>query len=395
MNQLQALGTASSGQRVSHPQLFRPKPVYSRLYGLGLLGTAALCLSPFALFTFVVGIEPGGLLVASIIALLAASAAIWVYALKQVLRVKYAKGILGRRRHIHPLVQPGGFKSLMRQSVVQSEFDSEHKVFTHRTTIDLKTIDDIGMIGPAELPDSVLKEQIRYRFYDLIVDIYRKSRHSEYKSHERYYTLCELKLRKAVPHLVFDSKAANREQFRSIYLSSQKLEAAAGFEQYFTLYSPKYHAIETLSFITPEVIEAMIHLRYCDFEFIGDSLICYAPLLDKADLATMRRRCLVLHSKVNDNLPLYQFKQSEIDAFGRNLLKRPLRYLPLTLMTALLAGVCLWLAVFALGQGHFSPQAWAGGVLFSIGCVSFIHTMAKEYRKNKKLEQRFLRSRRD
>ena len=140
---------------------------------------------------------------------------------------------------------------------------------------------------------------------------------------ERCYTIFEAKLRQIVPHLVFDSRKAKGRQFRSIYLKSERLQAVFGaeFERLFVSHSPEHHDIETLSFITPEVVEAMIDLPDCDLELIDNSLLAYAPFLPAKKVDDFRCRWLNLHRKLNDNLRHYQLPDQDIKPFGRRLLK--------------------------------------------------------------------------
>lgn len=205
---------------------------------------------------------------------------------------------------------------------------------------------------------------------------------------ERSYTVFEAKLRQPASHLVFDSKLAKKRQFRAIYSGSQQLKGVLGdqIERLFAVYSPIHHTIETLSFITPEVIEAIIGLDDCDIEFVDNSLLCYSSFLPPKRLDSFRRRCSNLHAKVNDNLRLYQASESAVKTFGRRLLKDYRR----KIITGLLLAV-LGLAVAILGLAVLSIEVVIQAVILASSGVKVIVSGFKTRAYNQRVEQEFLR----
>lgn len=190
-----------------------------------------------------------------------------------------------------------------------------------------------------------------------------------------------------MPHLVFDNKQAGGHQFRRIYLNSQKLSLDGNFDDYFATYSPEYHQIETLSFITPEVLWAMIELQNCDVEFLDDYLLCYAPLLRHDQLATFRQRCLELHIKVNDNLSDYVERQQKTVPFARRLRKNPLRYI----LMILTSGALFVYFVYLTALAPFDGRSFFVLAVTSLSFVYFVVKMIKEAQYNRRLKARFLK----
>ena len=187
------------------------------------------------------------------------------------------------------------FDTCIDRSFINS-FYSDSK--TDKVTI--QPFDD-SIAGTPNLKRSFFNEMPKYMLFDLVVeDFDSKGR----KANIYYATLCEIKLRQPVINLIFDSRSARGSQFKVWLLRSQRLKMPLEFEKHFTTYSPKYHAIETLQLITPEVLEAMIDLKDSDIEFVGDSLLCFGPLLPIKQLADFRSRCLTLHDKVTTTICL-------------------------------------------------------------------------------------------
>ena len=361
--------------------LLKSKATYAHSPGLGvtLISSTIFISTVFGMVIWLISSKSGaGATFIYIFTLCGVMSVPIFISIKLILRSRHIKKLFKRRRYLAAL--GADFVTHISQTVAHSEFEGKDN------KIHFNIIDDQALIGQPVWPASVSDEKVAYRIYDFKAEIYQRSRHGRNKVTDKYYTILEIKLRKPVPHLVFDSKTANKQQFKSIYVAAQKLEAAANFDEYFTLYSPKHHSIETLSFITPEVIEAMIDLRDCDFEFIGDSLLCYAPLLDEAELVGLRQRGLLLHAKVNDNLRRYTPAVKQIDEFGRQLLKNPWRILPMTIGISLLAGA-FWISLI-FSDFAFEVLLYALGLTALAAVLIFAIIGIK--RKNQQLEEQFL-----
>lgn len=186
----------------------------------------------------------------------------------------------------------------------------------------------------------IIGETDTWRLYDVVFSFYRKLKSGGYKSKKVFYTIFEIKLQRQVTHAVFDSKSARRRQFKPYYLDSQRVSMDVNFDDYFDTYVPQYYHVDALSFLSPEVLDALVQLRDYDFEFVHDRLFCYAPLLPEGQLDTFRDKCLWLHGKVNDNLDTYrddrligEERRHKVTEFGSRLLASPMKYAPMMVLS--------------------------------------------------------------
>ncbi len=218
----------------------------------------------------------------------------------------------------------------------QGSLDDQSLAWLNQSAVGIE-LDDVDRAALIETGDG-------WQLYDIVFDSYRRTKHGRYKSRESFYTVFEVRLRRSVPHLVFDSKTAKRRQFGRLYFKAQQLKFGPVFDRQFASYAPKYYQIDALSFITPEVMEAMLAMPGRDFEFLGDRLVGYAPLLEAEELDRFRTQSLNLHRQVNDNLASYRDDRldrvrgkQEVADFGQQLLKNPYRNLVLIILSGLLS----------------------------------------------------------
>lgn len=250
--------------------------------------------------------------------------------------------------------------------------------------IELNGVDGTGLIDSDD----------DWRLYDIVFNTYRRTRYGRYKSKENFYTVLEFRLRRAVPHLIFDSKLAKGRQFSRLYSQGQQLQLAPVFDEQFYSYAPKHYQIDTLSFITPEVLEAMLAMYGCDFEFLGSRLVCYAPLLPARELDSFRGQGLNLWRQVDDNLATYRDDRldrgrgkQEVAKFGQRLLENPYQGMIITVALGLLwAGI----VVLAIQRGDWRILVSQGSVLVFILFTALVASTIATKRKNRRLEDAFL-----
>lgn len=310
----------------------------------------------------------------------------FVHAIKEIRILTYAKKILEARRWISTatpeLVGDIIAGSIIDEGLIVSK--ENYKISRSVRLIDETIISSSfqPILGPN-------KEEISYAMYDVILNITRKDKVST-----AYYTVLKVKLRQLVPHLIFDSKLAEGRQMKNTYLQSQKLDLNILLSEFFTVYSPRHHEIKTLSFITPEVIEAIIALKNYDIEFVDDSLVFYSSLLPGEALADFRSKCLMMHSKVNDNLSLYT-SEPDLSPLGQRLLKSPKRYIMALIPFSILIIVVdiSILKSFGLNQSSFS-QMMLYGAIFHFALIMGITKTVKIIRHNKRLQKEYLQNKR-
>lgn len=197
-------------------------------------------------------------------------------------------------------------------------------------------------------------------------EYHQQTRGGSYLAIERYYTVYEATLIRQLPHLVFDSKKAKKRQFKFIYHGSQKIGLEGNFDQHFETYSPQEYHIDTLSFITPEVMQAFIDVSpYCDIEIVGNKLLLYAPLLADYEIAAFEERGRYIASHINDNIDNYRDdrlhgdeRKSDVTSFAKTLMRSYTKKLVLAIVFgALTFGILLtglltldWEVIFNWGS---------------------------------------------
>ena len=241
-----------------------------------------------------------------------------------------------------------------------------------------------------ELISSLLYQQDNWRISD-VTPLVGKERALKSRG---FYTVFEAKLPRVVPHLIFDSHQAKGQQFERLFLQSQRLPGlAVGFDEYFKGYSPQGYQLDTLSFITPEVIEALTALKAYDIEFVANSLFCYAPLLPQAELADFRKKARQLWAKVNHNLANYKddrltglARHNDVTRFASSLLKNPWRWRGLIILTGSVSLLIVSLTVYYDNREILLHQS-STVCLFTF-IASLIHALLVR-RANKRKEANF------
>ena len=223
-------------------------------------------------------------------------------------------------------------RELLRMWIVHKHLKTSQKALAtsgvstslllNATNDELNGVDYMRQIGTGE----------SWQLYETTYNFYRRTKSGEYLSKQVYYTVLEVHLSRPVPNLIFDSKSSKGQQFKYLYLKSQKLSFEGDFDKYFTSYAPDHYEIDTLSFITPEVMHKLIDTREYDIELQKDRLILYGPLLEREGLIAMRTAGLALAAEINDNLDNYRDsylsgndRLTQTAPFARKLLKSPFR----------------------------------------------------------------------
>jgi hypothetical protein len=239
----------------------------------------------------------------------------------------------------------------------------------------------------------LLQEGEFWKVYDATFNFYRQTKYGEYKAKQLYYTVFEAKLQRIVPHIIFDSKSAKGRQFRYQYLQSQRLSFEGDFDGNFDSYTPQKYHIDTLSFISPEVLQALMEMHDFDIEFVQDRLFCYGPLLPVGKLDEFKQRCLGVYAKVNDNLDSYrddrlegEYRKNNVTSFGRQLLRSPMKYVPLLILSGLGTITIVYFSIRLKNWELFFNQASA--LIWGTFAI-MLGTIMKLVRKNQKLEKEF------
>ena len=224
--------------------------------------------------------------------------------------------ILERRREKFDRSAIKDFQSYISQAVFNEEFSKRNHSLKRRPTeinLQVQPFDDQALIGRVKLSKKNKQKSLNYQFYDVVATV----KNHRYDQSKYYYTILEMKLCKKVPRLIFDSKLAKKTQFKSVYAKEQKVQMDEDFDAFFNVYSPHHCSAQVLTFLTPAIKDNMIYLDRYDFELIGDSLLCYAPLLDERQLIYFRENCFRLQAALDQSLSSVRFDKSQIQTFGK------------------------------------------------------------------------------
>ncbi len=225
-----------------------------------------------------------------------------------------------------------------------------------------------------------------WKLYDLVFSFWSDSRLGRYVAKELYYTVFDGKLVREVPHILFDSKTAHHQQFSSMYAHAQRLSLEGDFDRYFDTYVPQAYKIDSLSFITPEVMELLVSAKNYDIELVDDRLLLIGPLTDKSDLDAMQALGQQLTASFNDNLDTYKddrlvgaSRATEVTPFARTLVHSMTRQIIATVFVAGLFGFTIFQSIT---DNHSKTLLVVAGIYFVILLIA-IGSMLITAQKNK------------
>jgi hypothetical protein len=132
-------------------------------------------------------------------------------------------------------------------------------------------------LGYQEFVDYVSSEDWSY-FDWKYVERLRFDQTTRYTSNYVYYGVMAAKLPRPLPNVFFDSKISRGHQFWLELTGAQRHRLEGDFDKYFRTYFAKDYAIDSLSFITPDVMEALIAASEYDIEIVGDRVLFYGPI---------------------------------------------------------------------------------------------------------------------
>lgn len=117
-----------------------------------------------------------------------------------------------------------------------------------------------------------------WNYIDLAYDIYTQTKNGEYKAKTVYYSILVTQLPRVLPNVFFDSKTEDGRKYKAKFTADQRRQLEGDFDQYFDTYFAEGYTIDSMSFITPDVMQAMEAASSYDIEIIGDRLLLYGPV---------------------------------------------------------------------------------------------------------------------
>lgn len=183
--------------------------------------------------------------------------------------------------------------------------------FVHASILKTHDVREPSSINVVNGPDWI--------YTDLDYKVYSKTKNGgEYHSADVYYAAMSIKLPRELPNVIFDSLTARKRQFQLEFDDKQQLTMEGNFNQYFMAYCPDGYSIDTLSFITPDVMETLIMAKDYDIEIVKNRLYLYTSLGDPSiQIDDMVTKIHAIEKELLDNILTYRDARLSAD-IGRN-----------------------------------------------------------------------------
>ncbi len=218
--------------------------------------------------------------------------------------------------------------------------------------------------GSKILRSLLLKQTHKWQVYDLE---FMRTTDGASAQIAQYHTVFEGVLSREVPNIVFDSHVAHGKQFRSYFVGAQRVTLDADMGDYYDAYVPSSYSIDTLSIIGPEVLYAMREFTLpCDIEFVGKTMVCYAPLLPYDKVDEFESQCAGLLKVFDDTLINYRDdhtygkdRRTAVHGFARELMRSPFyRWPALVLSMATFIGIIVFVTINQQWDEFFMTPVW-------------------------------------
>jgi len=146
-----------------------------------------------------------------------------------------------------------------------------------------------------------------WNYINLSYGIYKQTKYGDYKASVIYYTVMSAQLPRVLPNVFFDSKKARGRQFKTVFKGSQKHSLEGDFDEYFTTYFGEDYKIDSLSFITPEVMVALQEASDYDVEIINNQVMLYGPMFAaELQIPDMSNKLMAVKNKLMNNIVTYR-----------------------------------------------------------------------------------------
>jgi hypothetical protein len=242
-------------------------------------------------------------------------------------------------------------------------------------------------VGDANYQTDLVATGYGWQIYDMTyLPVYSKG------SEIRCSTVFEAELVRITPHLVFDAKRARGRQLRTYYIDEQRLSFEGEFDRFFDVYAPEHYETDTLTFVSPEVMQSFMELKDYDAELIHGRLLVYGPLLDEIELAAFQAAFQELTKQLNDNLSRYRDSylpsraaNTQIMPFARLLLTNPWQHSVGLIGSVTIFIALLWVAVATPGGQKMIVIV----MLAFLFCIPFVARLLGTVIRNRRLKKSF------
>lgn len=121
------------------------------------------------------------------------------------------------------------------------------------------------------------------------------------------YGVISIVLPRKLPNIFFDSKRVFGNQFKR-HISDKQIGSFEGdFDKFFRTYIPENYTIDSLSFITPEVMIAIRDASDYDIEIFENHVFLYGPqIMQVEQLEDMRKKAASIKQALMNNILTYR-----------------------------------------------------------------------------------------
>jgi len=146
-----------------------------------------------------------------------------------------------------------------------------------------------------------------WTYSDFSYEIHHHTKSGSYRAVTNYYSVMTMQLPRSLPNVFFDSIQQRHRQFRFHFAKSQLHRLEGDFDEHFATYFPPQYTLDSMSFITPEVMWALREARDYDIEIVGDRVFLYGSLKDaNTQLDDMYTKLANIKQKLLNNVMTYR-----------------------------------------------------------------------------------------
>lgn len=174
-------------------------------------------------------------------------------------------------------------------------------------------VTDFGLMSLSDMEGQKDKDYFNFlategwTYCDYSYADYNRTKYGDYKTYTEYYGVMTAQLPRELPNVFFDSLTARKRQFRFHFSRRQRHSLEGNFDQYFATYFPTQYTIDSMSFISPDVMMALIDASDYDIEIRGNRVYLYGPLYNPKDqIKDMASKLAVIKKELLDNIVTYR-----------------------------------------------------------------------------------------
>lgn len=146
-----------------------------------------------------------------------------------------------------------------------------------------------------------------WAYCDYSYPTYTHGKTGKYKSGEVLYAAMGTKLPRKLPNVLFDSLQSRKRQFRFKFKRSQRHSLEGDFDKYFATYFPENYTIDSMSFISPDVMLALREASDYDFEIQDDNLYMFGSMYEpREQIPEMSAKLMKVKQQLLDNILTYR-----------------------------------------------------------------------------------------